>query len=322
MKYTIVIPAYNVEDYINNTIDSVLSQTYKDIEIIIINDGSTDNTISVISNYENHNQIKIINQKNKGVSAARNVGIKEATGDYIFFLDADDTIEPNLFEDVNVFIKKNIDKVEIVSFGYNIIKNKVIKDEMSRYEFNERVFESHFFLNSYLKKEIYQCMCSFVVKRELVIDEKIFFDESTFNGEDQEFQIKCMLKAKEVLYLSFPYFNYIVRDNSAVNSGFSEKYITLLNAFIRLDNYVNNNKRLENEVKENLIRYSNLIYFYTLRKAVKSKDKKLISEVVLKKAYFNSNYKFKLDKLGVKLLFCSGLNKVSAKLLTKILSLT
>lgn len=97
MKISVIIPLYNKEHYIENTIKSVLYQTFSDFEVIVINDGSTDNSTKIVESFTD-SRIKLIMQKNKGVSAARNRGIREAIGDFIAFLDADDTWYPDYLE--------------------------------------------------------------------------------------------------------------------------------------------------------------------------------------------------------------------------------
>ena len=111
MKISIIIPAYNVEAYIEKCINSVINQTYDDIEVIIINDGSTDNTAEIIEKYSKiDNRIKIVNKYNSGVSDSRNVGIEMFTGDYVFFLDSDDWVEKDyIIKAVDVLEKNNID---------------------------------------------------------------------------------------------------------------------------------------------------------------------------------------------------------------------
>ena len=96
---SILIPAYNAEKTINRCLDSILCQTFQDIELIIVNDGSTDSTLSILSNYaENDKRIIVYNQPNQGVSAARNTGLRNASGDYILYVDSDDWIEPNMIQ--------------------------------------------------------------------------------------------------------------------------------------------------------------------------------------------------------------------------------
>ena len=108
-KFSIIIPVYNVEKYIKKCLDSVVNQTVKDYEVILINDGSTDNSMEIAKKYS----FKIINQKNQGQSAARNHGIKEAKGDYIVFLDSDDTIEKDYLEKIEESLKDKPDVIRI-----------------------------------------------------------------------------------------------------------------------------------------------------------------------------------------------------------------
>ena len=99
-KVSIIIPVYNSESTLKRCIESVINQTYKNIEILIINDGSKDKSLNIMNEYKNKDErIIVINQKNKGLSGARNTGINNATGDYITFIDSDDYIKPNLVKD-------------------------------------------------------------------------------------------------------------------------------------------------------------------------------------------------------------------------------
>ena len=125
-KFSLIIPAYNVEKYIKKCLDSVLNQTYNNYEIIIINDGSTDNTSKILESYKSNKKIKIINQENKGLSNARNTGVSNAKGDYILFIDSDDFIEKELLEILNKTIKDE----DLVRFQIRILDetNKIIKE--------------------------------------------------------------------------------------------------------------------------------------------------------------------------------------------------
>ena len=97
-KLSVIIPCYNVEDYVGKCIESVLDNKIKDIEIILVNDGSKDNTLDIIKKYEKeHKEIKVIDQKNGGLSDARNTGLSVATGKYVTFLDSDDYVDSNMY---------------------------------------------------------------------------------------------------------------------------------------------------------------------------------------------------------------------------------
>ena len=124
---SIIVPCYNIEKYISKTLESVRNQTFQNFEIILIDDGSKDNTGKILDDYNKKDKrIKVIHKINEGVSQARNIGIENAVGEYIYFLDGDDLIEKNLLERANEVFKNN--KVEIFSFGFNMVyENEEIK---------------------------------------------------------------------------------------------------------------------------------------------------------------------------------------------------
>lgn len=114
MKFSIIIPVYNTEKYLRHCIESVLNQTHKNYEIIVIDDGSTDGSGAILDDYKTDERFKIIRQENHGQSHARNVGIEEAQGDYILFLDSDDLLESWLLEK----LEANLDSEDILKFAY------------------------------------------------------------------------------------------------------------------------------------------------------------------------------------------------------------
>ena len=117
---SVIIPAYNIEDYIGRCLDSVLSQTYKNLEIIVIDDGSSDRTGEILDDYEKKNhRMKVIHKENGGVSSARNIGIDRANGDYIGFVDGDDRVNPKLFETLVKLI--NEENADIAHCGYQMV---------------------------------------------------------------------------------------------------------------------------------------------------------------------------------------------------------
>ena len=125
MLISIIIPIYNVEKYLNRCLDSVMKQSFQDIEIILVNDGSTDNSDNIIKSYLFDERIKYIYQKNKGLSEARNTGLNIASGEYVLFLDSDDSIEPNTCYELSQVIERF--EVDIVVFGRYLIKDCIEK---------------------------------------------------------------------------------------------------------------------------------------------------------------------------------------------------
>src|SRR5699024_3815218 len=116
-KVTVIVPVYNVEDYLEKCIDSLLNQTYKNLEIILVNDGSTDDSANICDRYSHQDErVKVFHRNNGGLSDARNAGLKNVTGDYITFIDSDDYAETILIEEALKAIKKY--NSEVVIYGY------------------------------------------------------------------------------------------------------------------------------------------------------------------------------------------------------------
>ena len=117
---SVIIPIYNSEKYIKKCIESIINQTYKNIEVILINDGSTDNSEEICNQYASEDgRIKVINTTNKGVSASRNIGLKNATGDYISFIDCDDYVDKDLYLDVITTIKEHKD-IDLIKYQFSL----------------------------------------------------------------------------------------------------------------------------------------------------------------------------------------------------------
>lgn len=135
---TIIVPVYNVEQYLSRCIDSLIKQTYKNIEIILVDDGSTDLSGKICNEYANRNKsIKVIHKKNGGLSSARNVGLKNATGKYVGFVDSDDWVTPDMFEYLYHLLKKTNTQVATCSYalvksGNTYLKKKKIIEDMKQ----------------------------------------------------------------------------------------------------------------------------------------------------------------------------------------------
>lgn len=316
---SVVVPCYNIENYIEKTIKSVLNQTYSDYELLLVNDGSTDKTLKFLKKYENlDKRINIIDKKNGGVSSARNSGIEKSKGEYIYFLDGDDTIEEDFFEKaINIF---NLNReIDILSFGFDIVSEK--NEQIKKYSFkkyDKKVFDSEDFLNKYFLKKIRQNMCSFIAKREIIIKNNIKFSEGIAYGEDQEFQIKTIFNSKKIYYDEKCYFHYLKRENSAVNEKIKLKRLDLIKIFIEIKKNLqekSNNKTL----LTNLNNYVGNIFFFLFREGKrKGGDEE----------YFGSLYEYdfiledaslNFSKYGIVLYVLSKLYFINKKIFKKII---
>ena len=132
VKVSIIVPVYNVEKYLSKCLESLINQTLKDIEIICVNDGSTDNSLSILKEYANKDsRIKIIDKQNEGVSVARNTGIEVATGEYLIFVDSDDYLVENACEKALNTIEHN--NSDICIFGhYDLVDEKLVKSSVNK----------------------------------------------------------------------------------------------------------------------------------------------------------------------------------------------
>ena len=215
---SIIMPVYNAEKYLNRSIESIMNQTYNNIEIILVNDGSTDNSLEICTNYqEKDNRIKLINQENKGVSFARNKGIDESTGDYIMFIDSDDYIEKNMIEDmVEKIIEDDIDLI-ISGIKMSYIKNgQVIQEE--KYQLKDKMYTIEEMLNDILIDIDLICICGpccKLYKTEIIKNNRIKFTNEFTMGEDTWYNLDYIDACTgKVVTMSNIYYNYM-RENPA-----------------------------------------------------------------------------------------------------------
>lgn len=207
MKISVIIPLYNVEDYLNECLDSVLKQTYENLEIICINNDSTDNSLNILESYaQKDNRIKVINnQKNYGIGYSRNIGLKYATGDYIFFMDADDIILENTLEKLlENAISNNSDVVLYEMFHYDHTTDDIrpIKHRL------ENVFENADFNNfTFTYKDIKEHFLMTPFQPWSKFYKKNFLDEHHLGFpedvayEDVIFHVKVILNASKISFL-------------------------------------------------------------------------------------------------------------------------
>ena len=255
---SIIVPVYKVENYLKRCLDSVISQTYKNIEIILVDDGSPDNSGNICEEYAlKDSRIKVIHKKNGGLSDARNAGLQIATGDYIGFVDSDDYIENDMFETMINLAKMYNAEISIVS--YNEWKNGKILNNMNSGE-----------LDLYNKVEAI---------KELLVDSKIqsymwnkLFKKDLFkniefpvgkNFEDIATTLKIFEKCDKVVRLEAAKYNYVRRDDSIIGNRSYKTYNDYLDVI--LDKYLylfNKYPEIEEYNAYNFI--INMIWVYTI----------------------------------------------------------
>lgn len=207
-RFSIIMCAYNIEKYISDSIESVLEQDFDDYELIIVNDGSKDGTLKEIKKYKD-SRISIINsRKNVGAGAARNIGVKAAEGEYIIYLDGDDTLyENSTLSKINEVIEKN-ENPDITYFGVQYIggSNKAYLPTAENSTKEARITcDMHFPVAS-------KCW-----RRKFLEEKNITFVENMYY-EDMAYSIKAVILAEKIAYASFPVYNYIRNREGSIMS--------------------------------------------------------------------------------------------------------
>ena len=223
VNISVIIPIYNVEKYLDECIKSICNQTFTNFEIIAINDGSTDSSLSIIEMYASKDsRIRIINQRNEGVSAARNKGLKEARGTYILFIDSDDYILPNTLSYLWECAQET--NAEIVlgnvwSFYNDDYNNKVALYERSDMIDNASVFTGENLYAQLMRFDSFPPLVYlYFTKRSYLIEKNIWMDE-TVGHEDELWTIHAMCQAKRIKPINFYYYYYRQRIGSFMYSN-------------------------------------------------------------------------------------------------------
>ena len=248
-NYSIIVPVYNVENYLKKCIDSILVQSYDNYEIILINDGSTDNSPEICNQYANTQpqKIKYISQENMGLSEARNSGIKYATGNYILFIDSDDYYDDAHFLEK---ITKRLDKKksDILNFSYK--KVNLSTNEATSYFKNNISLpdtgDDYELINCFTKNGLYiASACNKAIKSDLFNNNDLFFRKNIYS-EDIEWCARLLLCAQTIDFINLDAYCYCQRSNSITHTINDKKCSDLCNNIIscvRLSENANINKK-------------------------------------------------------------------------------
>lgn len=221
-RISVIVPVYNVQNYLERCIESVLNQTFKNFELILVNDGSTDNSLNICKRYKKDNRIKIISQKNKGLSAARNKGLELAQGEYVSFIDSDDFVEKDylklLFENINKY------STDIAMCEYFLTNEKGKKYSIVR--FNEPKTILVLSGRETLKYSYEKNGTSNIVAWNKIYKKTMFNNIKYKEGsyfEDDQIAGQLFYTAKRVSFVHQPLYNYVQRSNSIIHSSWNLK---------------------------------------------------------------------------------------------------
>lgn len=216
---SIIIPIYNGEKYLRRCIDSVLVQSFNDFELILVDDGSSDNSYNICYEYtRKDSRVKVLSQINSGVSEARNNGIQYARGEYITFIDCDDWIDGDY---LLVLYSNLIDyNVDLSVIGYKDVReiNEVSRDTQIVGQSN--LISAEQMLLRLFKPIDFFCLCypwAKLFKRDIIVDNNIRFDKSIVIGEDRLFLFEYLQHSQKVYYTSDSHYNYLCNSEGAMN---------------------------------------------------------------------------------------------------------
>lgn len=219
---TIIIPVYNLEYYIARCLDSVLAQTYSNLQVIVVNDGSKDNSLKIIKQYEERDsRIILIDKANEGVSAARNMGVDIAMGEYIMFIDGDDWIDTNMVETLYLLAVEN--NTDFVGGGFVFEELKSGRKRFSPIGFHPQVIEGKNILRNYLTGHyLWGSVWGGMYRRTFLNEYNLRFDKGIRYGEDVFFNLQVMSKANKVLVCENHFYHVLVRPSSVTRQTVHE----------------------------------------------------------------------------------------------------
>ena len=276
---SIVVPVYNVEKYLANCIESIIKQTYKTFELILVNDGSTDSSLNICEEYlRKDDRIKIINKENGGLSSARNAGIDIAKGTYIGFVDSDDWIDNNMFY-IFMDIATN-NKADIAQCEYKRVVDTTNEIFINN-DCNVKVFSSTEALNNQYNNEL---GVSTVVAWSKIYKKELFDDLRFPLGkyhEDEFTTYKLLYKANRIVYTSNQLYYYRDTPNSIMNASYNKKRLDILSALDERQSFLENVVKDEELIAKNLrFYYRSIVTCYFRYKECNKEDKETIKDIL------------------------------------------
>lgn len=276
-KISVIISVFNTERYLEKCLDSLLNQTYSNLELIIIEDGSNDHSKDILKKYEKEKKCKIIyNEGNRGLAYSRNIGVSVASGNYIGFIDSDDYVEKDYYKKLmDAMVQK---KAEVAICDINLI----FEDETK--EIRRSCCEGKWNIVNIINNGMAASACNKLFKADLI--KKYAFAVGKIN-EDIAVVVPALVKAKKIAYVKECYYNYVQRNNSIQNSDFSEKRFDIFEAVDTTLERIEGTKNFE-PIKEGLIfNQIMLLLFYVI-----PKDKRFFYRYKILKKFYHLSKKY------------------------------
>lgn len=297
IKISIIVPVFNVEKYVERCIESLVNQDYDNIEIILIDDGSEDNSLKICKDYEKkYKNIKVYSKNNTGVSDTRNLGIEKAIGDYITFVDSDDFIAKDYISNVVNVIKYN--QFRLIRTGYTLIRDEKEK-KLSFIEEDTKEQNLEDVIKGILTTNLLNSSCMFFIEKNFLNENKIRFKNDIQYGEDLLFSIECYANVEKALYINNTgYYYYYNSDNSSSTTNIDKriKYcIDNINVYSKLYFYGVEKEYITFNIY-NKINYA--MKFILSYNSVNYKEMRKILEIIMKNNNFNVINKYSI--MGIK----------------------
>lgn len=313
IKVSIILPVYNMEKYLNRCLNSILNQTFSDFEVIIINDGSIDNSLKICNKYAfNDKRIRVITIKNAGLSNARNLGIDKAKGEYIIFCDSDDWIEKDAIEIlVNGIELKNCDMAISgykMDFTYEEFKSISIKGKNKLYKSKDEFMKEYsFFRGNYL----FGFVWNKIFRTSIIKKNKILFEKNVF-CEDLYFIFKFIPKCKRINSINAELYHYMHQSNSTLSKNKKDEFKVMNDIYdrtkaflIEINSYEYNKKYLNSTYVESMIAY------ITNNVMVNKNIYSNIKDIYLESRLINAFTDFKTENKFYKIMFFMLKNRLT-----------
>ena len=324
-KMTVIIPVYNTAPYLYRCLNSVINQRLRELEILVVNDGSTDNSLQILEEFAGKDaRIKIINQKNQGLSVARNTGLECATGEYVAFLDSDDWFDPIMC--YNMYRKALREKSDIVLCSITCVDSQTDQEVGNTY-CNEIFLPQKYFRQAFSVKDILPDFlslpvfaCSKVYRRAFLEQHRLRFIPHTFM-EDNPFFFESFLHAERISALYARFYYYRINRSASTMSSKDERFFDHIRIFEYDDALLRNSEhwdgikelffnsklRLINLIHEQLIPQCKKDFFYLAQAYLRKDDLQNYDKDKLQKEYLQAFELITADKYDEYIIFCKRL---------------